>query len=278
MSSLKEVRSHVSIAGLDPKGADDGICSTPSRTSAPRSTRHRSSPRRPQGDRAPIHIDHRRTGSHLTPHAGPLSRVESAVLASSQPIEDRADASPGLGPVGEGIVGLARSRYRGYDDVKLQGADRLETLDVALPVADPVEQGRYPFPFGEEDRIARKQEPMLPRVPEEGGGPARVSSGRDDLEVLAHVVALGEGLVDVAGPGYRPCFRLVAVQRGAERAGDPVAGGRGLVAVVQVLARDAAEVVDLLYVSLQRVGSVEEQVALLPSQQEGPDLQRWSKP
>lgn len=40
---------------------------------------------------------------------------------------------------------------------------------------------------------------MLPRVPEEGGGPARVSRGRDDLEIVVQSVTLGEGLVDVAG-------------------------------------------------------------------------------
>jgi hypothetical protein len=102
---------------------------------------------------------------------------------------------------------------------------------------------------------------MLPRVPEEGGGSARVSRGRNNLEIVVQSVTLGEGLVDVAGLGYRPCLLPMAVQWGAERACDPVAGWRGLVAMVQVLARDAAEVVDLLYVSLQRIGPVEEQVA-----------------
>jgi hypothetical protein len=71
-------------------------------------------------------------------------------------------------------------------------------------------------------------------------------------------VALGEGFVHVADFGGRLRIRLVDVKRRAEGLSDPVAGGRGFVMVVQVLVRDAAEVVDGLYVLLERGGSVDE--------------------
>ncbi len=78
---------------------------------------------------------------------------------------------------------------------------------------------------------------MLPRIPEEGGSPARVSGGGDDLEVLAYIVALGEGLGDVASFRDRRRVVLVDVKRRVECLGDPVADGRGFVVVVEVLAR-----------------------------------------
>ena len=64
------------------------------------------------------------------------------------------------------------------------------------------------------------------------------------------------------------------MKRRVERLGDPVAGGGGFVAVVQVLTRDAAEGVDLLYVSPQHLRSVDEQVSPLAPKQEGADLER----
>jgi alkanesulfonate monooxygenase SsuD/methylene tetrahydromethanopterin reductase-like flavin-dependent oxidoreductase (luciferase family) len=44
-----------------------------------RAVRHRGSPRRPQGDRAPIHLERRRTGRHLThPGITPMASQECA--------------------------------------------------------------------------------------------------------------------------------------------------------------------------------------------------------
>jgi hypothetical protein len=58
----------------------------------------------------------------------------------------------------------------------------------------------------------------------------------DDLEVLIDLVAPGEGLIHVADFGDRQRIRLVDVKRRAEGSCNPIAGGRGLVMVVQVLA------------------------------------------
>ncbi len=65
------------------------------------------------------------------------------------------------------------------------------------------------------------------------------------------MVTLGKSLGNVADLGYRWRVYLMNMKRRIERLGDPVAGGGGFVVVVQVLTRDAAEGVDLLYVSFQ---------------------------
>ncbi len=53
----------------------------------------------------------------------------------------------------------------------------------------------------------------------------------------------------------------------------PVAGGGGFVVVVQVLTREAAEGVNLLYVSLQHLRSVDEQIFPLTLKQESANLE-----
>jgi hypothetical protein len=88
---------------------------------------------------------------------------------------------------------------------------------------------------------------MLPRVPQESRCPARMSRNGNDLEVLIELVALGEGLIHVADFGDRPRIRLVDVKRRVEGTRNPIAGGRGLVMVVQVLACDTAEVGNVLF-------------------------------
>jgi hypothetical protein len=71
---------------------------------------------------------------------------------------------------------------------------------------------------------------------------------------------------------------LMNMKRRVERLGDPVARGGGFVVVVQVLTRDAAEGVDLPYVSLQHLRSVDEQISPLALKQEGANLERGSEP
>ena len=78
--------------------------------------------------------------------------------------------------------------------------------------------------------------------------------------------------------GYRPRIRLVDVKRRVEGLCNPVTGRRGLVMVVQVLARDAAEVGNGLYVLLEGGCPVDEQVARFALEQESADLQRGSEP
>ena len=97
----------------------------------------------------------------------------------------------------------------------------------------------------------------------------------DDLEVLVELVAFGEGRVYVADLSGRRRIVLMDVKRGVERVGDPVAGGGGFMVVVEILARDAAEGA---IAPLQRLGSVDEQVAWLALEQERADLERGPEP
>jgi hypothetical protein len=63
-----------------------------------------------------------------------------------------------------------------------------------------------------------------------------MSRNGNDLEVLIDLVAPGEGLIHVAEFRDRQRIRLVDVKRRAEGTCNPIAGGRSLVMVVQVLA------------------------------------------
>ena len=173
------------------------------------------------------------------------------------------------------VLPLVRSWH---DEVEIKGTYQLQALDVPLPVADPIEYRRPPPAPDEEDRIAGEQSAMLSRVPQESRCPARMSRNGNDLEVLIELVTLGEGLIHMADFGYRPRIRLVDVKRRVEGLCNPVTGRRGLVMVVQVLARDAAEVGNGLYVLLEGGCPVDEQVARFALEQESADLQRGPNP
>src|SRR5919107_2481256 len=201
----------------------------------------------------------------------PLPR--SAALPASHSLKDFIDVSLSLSLLDELVVRLACWSDTGYDQIEVESADQLQALDVPLPVADPVEHRGPPTAPDEEYRVAREQDAMLPRIPEEGGGPGRVSGDGDDFEVIVELVALGEGLFDVAGLGGRWCILLVDVKRSVERLCDPIAGGRGFAVVVEVLPPNAAEVVYRFYVLLEGGGPVDEQVALLALEQIRPDLE-----
>ena len=54
---------------------------------------------------------------------------------------------------------------------------------------------------------------MLPRIPQIGGGPGRVSRNGNDLEVITELVAFGEGLAYLADLRGRPRIILVDVLR-----------------------------------------------------------------
>ena len=67
------------------------------------------------------------------------------MFLSNQPLSprrsrsiDRADVSLGLRLLNERLVGLTCSSNPGYDEVKAKGAEQLQTLDVALPITDPL--------------------------------------------------------------------------------------------------------------------------------------------
>jgi len=70
----------------------------------------------------------------------------------------------------------------------------------------------------------------------------------------------------------------VDVKQCVERLCDLVAGGRGFVVVVEVLARDAAEVVDLRRVCFGHRGAIHEQVATLSPKQESAYFERRPEP
>src|SRR5215204_4010435 len=103
----------------------------------------------------------------------PLPR--SAALPASHSFKDLIDVSLSLSFLDELVVRLACWSDPGYDQVEVESADQLQALDVPLPVADPVEHRGPPTAPGEEYRVAREQDAMLSRIPEEGGGPGRVS-------------------------------------------------------------------------------------------------------
>ena len=94
---------------------------------------------------------------------------------------------------------------------------------------------------------------MLTARPEVRGRAARVPGGGDHLEVVLERVPLGEGLVDGARFRDGGALVFVAVQCGAERGADPVAAGGGLVAMVEVLARDPTQFLDRRSIGLERV-------------------------
>src|ERR687894_1826575 len=149
----------------------------------------------------------------------PLPR--SAALPASHSLKDLIDVSLSLSLLDELVVRLACWSDPGYDQIEVESADQLQALDVPLPVADPVEHLAPPTAPGEEYRVAREQDAMLSRIPEEGGGPGRVFGDGDDIEVIVEFVAPEEGLFDVAGLGGRWCILLVDVKRSVERLCDP---------------------------------------------------------
>ncbi len=118
---------------------------------------------------------------------------------------------------------------------------------------------------------------MLTARPEVRGRAARVPGGGDHLEVVLERVPLGEGLVDGARFRDGAALVFVAVQRGAKGGADPVAAGAGLVTMVEVLACDAAQLLDRPSIGLERAGAVDEHVAALSLQQEGATLERGAK-
>jgi len=93
---------------------------------------------------------------------------------------------------------------------------------------------------------------------------------RDHLEVVVEQVAIGEGLAHSDSLVDRRALVLVDV----ERAGPPIRGEPGLVLVVQVLTRDAAELFDGLRLRFEVGDAVDEQVSLLTLKQEGTDVSR----
>ena len=111
-------------------------------------------------------------------------------------------------------------------------------------------------------------------VPQVGGGPGGVAGDRDHLEVVALHVAR-EKVPATLAVSATASRSLSWQNSGAlERRGDPVgAAERGLVPVVQVVARDAAELLDRAGVVGDGGGAVDEQVALRASQQKGADCE-----
>jgi len=119
----------------------------------------------------------------------------SAAFATPQTGEDFVYPVFGFGLLDELVVGLARGYYPWHDEVEVESPDQPQALGVPLPVADAVEHRRPLSAPNEEDRVSGEQGVMLPRVPQEGSRPGRVSRCGDDLEVLAHVMTLREGLI-----------------------------------------------------------------------------------
>jgi len=101
-----------------------------------------------------------------------------------------------------------------------------------------------------------------------------VARSRNDLEVVAEPMTLGERLVHRRALRHVLRLGLMYEKRCAEPLGGPVGRERGLVAMVQVLACDTAELGDGLGILLQLVGSVDEEVPSGAQQQEGPDYER----
>jgi hypothetical protein len=97
-----------------------------------------------------------------------------------------------------------------------------------------------------------------------------VSGDRYHLEVVVEQMTLGEGLGHAVLLRYRLPFVLVREQR----RGDPVRGESSLVTMVEVLTRDAPELLDRPGVGLQAGRAVDEQVAAGAPQHEGPDVER----
>src|SRR5918995_4676127 len=113
---------------------------------------------------------------------------------------------------------------------------------------------------------------MLTAVPQVGRRSARVARDRNHLEVAALHVPRGERPGDRMGAGDLCALVLVAEEWRAEGAERALARDVGLVPVVQVVTGDPAALCDRAGLVRHRGGAVDEQVALLALQQDGPDV------
>jgi hypothetical protein len=75
---------------------------------------------------------------------------------------------------------------------------------------------------------------------------------RDYLEVAVEQMALDECFPDLARLCHPRALVLMAIEGCREAGAEPVARRRGLVAVIQVLVLDPAQIVDRLRVGLER--------------------------
>jgi hypothetical protein len=101
-----------------------------------------------------------------------------------------------------------------------------------------------------------------------------VPGDRDHLEIVAGHVARGERPGDGGGFDHFCAVGLVAEQGCSEGTERSLACDVGLVPVVQVVAGDPAKAGDGTSLFRHHRGAVDEQVALLALQQEGPDVKR----
>ena len=115
---------------------------------------------------------------------------------------------------------------------------------------------------------------MAAAVPEIGGRPWRVPGDRNHLEVVARHMPRGERSGRGVGPGHLWQVGVVAEQRRSESAQRVLSRDVGLMPVVQVVADGPAEVGDRQNLVRHLGGTVNEQVALLALQQEGPHMER----
>src|SRR6266487_1103462 len=203
--------------------------------------------------------------------------LASVVLTALDPYEQLVDATLAICLVRNGVEGQAAGTEPGNEQIEVEAADQLQALDVVAAIAGPVEQHHPPVAASEHDRVAREQAAMLTARPQVRGRAARVPGRGDHLEVAVDHVPLGEGLIDGASFRDGAALVFVAVQRGSKGGADPVAAGAGLVTMVEVLACDAAQLLDRPSIGLERARAVDEHVAALSLQQEGATLERGAK-
>lgn len=125
------------------------------------------------------------------------------------------------------MVGVAGRCVPGYEQVEVELADQLQTLDVLGTVAR-FEHGSDPLAFTEVDCVARKQHPAVRTAPQETRRAVCVSRRWDHFEVVVQDVALRVG-------GFHSRFggdRLTRLLVKDERADQPVGGDLSFVMVV----------------------------------------------
>src|SRR6266508_595796 len=109
--------------------------------------------------------------------------LASVVLTALDPCEQLVDATLAICLVRNGVEGQAAGTEPGNEQVEVEAADQLQTLEVVAAIAGPVEQHHPPVAASEHDRVAREQAAMLTARPQVRGRAARVPGGGDHLEV-----------------------------------------------------------------------------------------------
>ena len=178
------------------------------------------------------------------------------------PIRRRASSGPVIAWYGPPAVAA-----QGTSTSKRRSAQQLEARHVGAAVARG-QHRPHPLAVAQGDGVAGEQHPVCAGVPQQRGGAGRVTRRGDDLQVAVEHVTPGER----GAHGHRLLDRLAVGFVHEQRCRRPRRREHRLVAVVEVVAREAAERLDRGPVAREPRHGVDERVALRAAQHERPDL------